>query len=421
MVGAHSHLSEGGDATQVARGARVILLSFLTVAAVATLVGLFRLWPDAQAVERAGEDAQFAAPGVTFPNATITRILPPCPSGAPEEGQQPGQETCGKADVTVTSGEHQGDKATVQTYGPIGQAGLEKGDNLQLMRIPQPAEAPADSAYSIFGIDRTPQLAWMAGLFALVVVLVARLRGLLALVGLGFSGLVVVKFMLPALLTGKPGLAVALVGAAAIMFVVLYLAHGPSIRTSTALAGTLVGVGITAAVAHYSVDANRLSGAGDETGAILSSLVGDLDFRGLLTCAIIVAGLGVLNDVTITQSSSVWELRAAAPDLPRRHLFGSAMRIGRDHIASTIYTIVFAYAGAALSVLLVLFLYERPLLDLLGTEDIAAEVVRTLASSIGLVLAVPITTAIATLTVSSGTRAALNEDSPFYKTSRRRA
>jgi len=147
----------------------------------------------------------------------------------------------------------------------------------------------------------------------------------------------------------------------------------------------------------------------------LSSLVGQLNFQGLLTCATIVAGLGVLNDVTITQSSAVWELRAAAPELSRRELFGSAMRIGRDHIASTIYTIVFAYAGAALSVLLVLFLYERPILDLLGTEDIAAEVVRTLASSIGLVLAVPITTAIATLTVSGAAAKKPHPDSPYYR------
>ena len=119
----------------------------------------------------------------------------------------------------------------------------------------------------------------------------------------------------------------------------------------------------------------------------------------LLTCAIIVAGLGVLIDVSITQSSAVWELRAAAPSLGRRELFRSGMRIGRDHIASTIYTIVFAYAGAALPVLLLLFLYERPVLDLLQTESMSEEIVRTLASAIGLVLAVPVTTAIAALTV----------------------
>jgi uncharacterized membrane protein len=418
MAGGHSHISSDADRLRVGAGARVVLLGFLAVAAVATLFGIFHLWPDSQAVDRVGKDVQFAAPGVTFPHARITGILPRCASGSSEEGQQPGKETCGQADVTVTSGTHRGDKASVQTNGPVGQAGLERGDSIQLMRIPQPAEAPADSAYSIFGIDRNHELAWMAGLFVLVVLLVARLRGLLALVGLAFSGLIVVKFMLPALLTGESGMAVALTGAAAIMFVVLYLAHGPSLRTSTALAGTLVGVGITALLAHFAVGANRLSGAGDETGAILSSLVGELNFRGLLTCAIIIAGLGVLNDVTITQSSAVWELRAAAPHLPRRQLFSSAMRIGRDHIASTIYTIVFAYTGAALSILLVLYLYQRPILDLLGTEEIAAEIVRTLATSIGLVLAVPITTAIATLTVSTGTHPEQHEDSPYYKAPR---
>lgn len=113
------------------------------------------------------------------------------------------------------------------------------------------------------------------------------------------------------------------------------------------------------------------------------------------------AGLGVLNDVTITQSSAVWEARAAAPSMGRRALFQSGMRIGRDHIASTIYTIVFAYAGAALPVLLLLFLYERPVLEMLQTESLSEEIVRTLASAIGLVLAVPVTTAIAALTVGA--------------------
>jgi uncharacterized membrane protein len=133
---------------------------------------------------------------------------------------------------------------------------------------------------------------------------------------------------------------------------------------------------------------------------MLSGFFGNVSFQGLLTCAVIIAGLGVLNDVTITQASAVWELRSAAPEMSRRALFGSGMRIGRDHIASTIYTIVFAYAGAALSVLLLLFLYDRPLLDLLSTEAIAEEVTRTLASAIGLVLAVPATTAIAVAVVA---------------------
>jgi uncharacterized membrane protein len=184
------------------------------------------------------------------------------------------------------------------------------------------------------------------------------------------------------------------------MFVVLYLAHGPSLRTSVALAGTLAGVGLTTLVAVLAIHHGHLTGITDESGAILSTFAGDVSFQGLLTCAVIVAGLGVLNDVTITQASAVWELRAAGEGLSGRELFTSAMRIGRDHIASTIYTIVFAYAGTALMVLLLLYYYDRPFLDLLSSEDIAEEITRTLASAIGLVLAVPITTAIAVACVA---------------------
>ena len=124
-----------------------------------------------------------------------------------------------------------------------------------------------------------------------------------------------------------------------------------------------------------------------------------MSLQELLIAAVVIAGLGVLNDVTITQASSVWELRAAAPAISRSRLFSGAMRIGRDHIASTIYTIAFAYAGTALTLLLAVSLYDRSWFDLLGTEEIAEELVRSFASTIGLVLAVPVTTAIAVATV----------------------
>jgi uncharacterized membrane protein len=123
-----------------------------------------------------------------------------------------------------------------------------------------------------------------------------------------------------------------------------------------------------------------------------------------LACGVILAGLGVLNDVTITQASSVWELRAASPDMTERQLFASAMHIGRDHIASTIYTIAFAYAGASLAVLMLLTIYDRPLVQLISSESLAEEIVRTIVTSIGLILAVPITTGIATLVTSTAGR-----------------
>jgi uncharacterized membrane protein len=133
---------------------------------------------------------------------------------------------------------------------------------------------------------------------------------------------------------------------------------------------------------------------------MLVAQVPGLSLQRVLVASVVIAGLGALNDVTITQSSAVWELRAAAPGMGRVELFRSAMRIGRDHVASTIYTLAFAYVGTALALLLAVQLYDRPLLDLLGTEEIAEEVVRSLAGGLGLVLAMPVTTVLAALVVS---------------------
>ena len=211
-----------------------------------------------------------------------------------------------------------------------------------------------------------------------VVIAVAGWKGVRGLIGLGVAGAIFFGFMLPALATGRPAVAVALVGGSAIMFAVLYLAHGISMRTTSAFVGTLVSLLATAGLGALGVWAARLSGLStDETIALAGQSEG-LSFTALLTCSLVIAGLGVLNDTTITQASAVWELRAAGPHLSRWDLFTAGMRIGRDHIASTIYTIVFAYAGAALSTLVLLSLYSQPLDLLLSTEPFAEEIVRTL-------------------------------------------
>jgi uncharacterized membrane protein len=398
----HSHAPHEYD-VEVGRVARTLLLSVLALAAIATVAGVWRLWPDAAHQPTTPAAAAYAAPGVTFPHAKVTAVQPACPvvrqdgvdSGA-DLGYRP-SPTCGNVAVRL-SGDDGPRTVSVQLPPEAAHSGLRAGDTVQLARTPASHGQPA--SYSYFGTDRHVPLFWFTVLFAVVVIAVARWRGLMALVTLAFGAFVITKFMLPALLDGEAGIWVALVGSSAIMFVVLYCTHGPSLRTSAALAGTLLGIGITAVLGHYGIHTSRLTGIADESGGMLAGFVSNLSFTGLLTCGLIVASLGVLNDVTITQSSAVWELRAAAPDLPRRQVFTSAMRIGRDHIASTIYTIVFAYAGASIVVLLLLVIYDRPLLDLISSEDIAEEIVRTLTSAIGLVLAVPITTAIAAAAAS---------------------
>jgi len=376
----------------------VILLGALGLVAVATVIGLFVLWPPSAKVTEVQATTAYAVPGATFESGVITRLTDGCGGTDPMQASNANVvDACQSADVTILTGPRSGASTEVHLAGPAAVSGIAVGDRIQIFVLPTPGAAGGTSIDSFFGVDRSQSLLLFAIAFVVIVGLVAWLRGLLAILGLAFAGFMITVFVLPAALAGEPGLPIALVAASTIMFVVLYLAHGPSIRTSTALAGTICGIAITAIVAQIAVSATRLSGFTDESTSVLSGLTNDLDFRGLLMCGIIFAGLGVLNDVTITQSSAVWELRAAGPGLTRWQLFWSSMRIGRDHIASTIYTIVFAYVGTSLSVLLLLYLHDLALLQLLTFEDLAAEIVMTLCSAIGLVLAVPITTAIAVL------------------------
>ncbi|MGA9748805.1 MAG: YibE/F family protein [Nocardioides sp.] len=405
MGGSHSHREHDDDHVEVGVRARIVLLGLLALCAAGTVAGLVHLWPDHERVESTLGSVAYAAPGVTFPHAEVVSVGATCPQTGPPPAGETLEEAlaaapeaeCGQVTARVLEGADEGDEVGFAVPPDVEGSGLRAGDLVELQR--NPSAEGAQTTYALFGVDRSRTMWLLLGGFLLAVVAVARLRGLMAMVGLAAGGYVMVQFMLPALLLGASGLGVAVVGSAAIMFIALYLAHGPSMRTSAALAGTLGGIAVTAVVGLIAIRSARLSGVTDESALILSSYVDGVSFQGLLTCALIVAGLGVLNDVTITQSSAVWELRAAAPTMSRRALFRSGMRIGRDHIASTIYTIVFAYAGTALSVLLLLFLYQRPAGSLLSTGEISTEVVTTLATAIGLVLSVPLTTAIAAATV----------------------
>ncbi len=394
----HSHRATNGidDEIRVGTTARTVLLASLGVALLLTLVGLVVWWPAGDAIDRAvksgGEAAQFAAPGVTFPSGEVVEVAPRCPGDG-----LPDNSGCSTLSVAI---EGEDDPVVVPVLPDVLDSGIGKGDRVELQRTPTPeAQDGEEVSYSYFATERNGTLAWLAVAFVAVVLSIARLRGLFALVGLAFGGVVVWWWLLPALLDGAPGVGVALTSAAAIMFVVLYTTHGVSLRTSVALAGTLVGIVLTAGIGVIAIGDALLTGISDESGLIVAQF-GALDFQALLGCAMVIVGLGVLNDVTITQASAVWELRAASPEASRGEVFAGAMRIGRDHIASTIYTIVFAYVGTALILLMLLRVYDRPLLDLLSTEQLAEEVVRTLVTSIGLVLAVPVTTGLAALIAS---------------------
>ncbi len=377
----HGHVHADGPVAPASLRTRVVLVCLVLPALVATAVGLWALWPSAADVP---ERVPVAAEGSSFVHVTV--------AGTPSDGAG--------AEVPIELPD--GGRALMQTDPRFE---LAPGDEVVALFIGALDGAPVP--YVFMDFQRDVPFLLLAAAYALVVLLVARWRGLLALVGLGVAFAVFLGFTFPALLAGEDAMAVALVTSSAVMLVVLYLAHGLTARTSVALLGTLAGLGLTAGIGAWATRASSITGASSETAQMLPAMAPAVDLQGIALCGLVLAGMGVLNDVTITQASAVWELRALAPHAPRRALFARAMRIGRDHIASTVYTIAFAYVGAALPLLMTVWLLDQPPMASLTSGEIAEEVVRTLVGSIGLVLAIPITTAIAAVVVpaAAGERA----------------
>ena len=363
-----------------------LMLLLLVPAALATVIGLVVLWPGDEPTRAQQAAETFLPPGTTYPEGRIVSLQTlPC-------GEAGGvQATCATAVVEVLGGEGAGEYQQVDLAADVVANGIGEGDTVVLTRDPG---AEGGTTYQFFDFERATPMIVLAVAFAVVVTAVARLRGLAALVGLAFAFLVLLQFVMPGLLSGDSPTLVSLVGSAAIMFAVLYLAHGLSARTTTALIGTLFGLALVTGLGALSVGVARLTGLTTEETVQLQTFDPGLDFSGLVIAGVVVAGLGVLNDVTITQASAIWQLHEVDPAMGWRDLYRRGMAVGRDHIASTVYTIVFAYAGAALPLLLLFEVYSQPAGVILSSSAVAEEVIRTLVGAIALVLAVPVTTAV---------------------------
>ncbi len=414
MGAGHSHAhTDHAEPTPQALAARKkanwILAAVLVPLTLLTLAAMVMMWPSGSKEGITLASPYAAAPGVTFDTGKIQRVVVGnCMDGQPaQQGAPDGQAAQQGSQCTFayTEPDKGGNPVKVVINPDVAKShGVKPGDNIRYLNLSQAQGASAGQgspAYVFVDFVRTLPIIFLAVLYAVVVIAVARWRGLRALIGLVGAYAVLVSFILPGLVEGKPPLLLALVGSTVIMIGVLYFAHGFSARTSTALLGTMFGLGITSLLAAWATDAANLAGVGNHDAATLANISDHISISGIILCGLIISGLGVLNDVTITQSSAVWELWELAPETSARKLFSSAMRIGRDHIASTVYTIAFAYAGAALPILIIVMLYERPLGDALTSAELSEEVIRTLVGSIGLVLAIPVTTLIAVLVVKA--------------------
>lgn len=388
---AHDHGGPLRLAPGESRRVRIVLAALVVPLVLATLLGIAVLWPGR--VEVIGSQP-FAAEGASLATARVTATqVSSCAESAASlggisDGSLLGDAVCAE----ITSGEGRG--LVVPVHVPAESLpAAQVGDRMRVMYTAQ--ALAGGTPYVFVDYDRQLPVGALAVAYLVLVVAVAGLKGLRAVLGLVLATGVLLRFMIPALLALHPPLLVTLVGSVAMMLLAVYVAHGVSVRTTTALLGTLAGVVITVVLALWGVDAANLTGAVGEDALTLTAIVPGLSLTSLLTCGMVIAGLGVLNDVTITQASAVWELHAANPTLSRARLLTGGMRIGRDHIASTVYTLAFAYAGTALPLILAAALIDRSVVDTLLSGEIAEEIVRTLVSSIGLVLAIPATTAIA--------------------------
>jgi uncharacterized membrane protein len=259
-----------------------------------------------------------------------------------------------------------------------------------------------DDFFSVSDYVRGRALLWLTLLFVAGTLLLSGWQGLRSLLGMAISLAVIGAFIVPQILDGRDPVLVAVVGSVLMMGASLYLVYGWQGKTHVAVAGLFLSLLLTGALAVWFVGQARLSGFGAEEAAFLQVAGVQLDPQGLLLAGIMIGVLGALDDIAIGQSSAIFELSKASPGLSWRSLFRHGMTIGRDHIAAMVNTLLLAYVGAALPLVLLFTVYAESLGITLNREIIAEEVVRTLVGSLGLLAGVPLTSLIASLVAGRG-------------------
>ncbi|MEU6256502.1 YibE/F family protein [Streptomyces sp. NPDC047043] len=406
--GGHGHSHSHGPAAPVSKHLRKVIAAILIPFAAAVVVGLAVLWPGgAPPHERTGvgfdrQTQQATVTKVASVSCKSVNASGETPTGdtSTAEGSSAKQEangTCKKATIRVDTGKDKG-RTFTEIVQPDQSRQLHEGEKVVVAYEPS---APKDLQYSVTDVSRRFPMALLAGIFALAVVVVGRMRGVMALVALAISFLVLTFFILPAVLQGSNPLLVAVIGSSAIMLIALYMCHGLSARTSVAVLGTLLSLVLIGFLGSGFIGWAALTGNTDDNTGLIHGLYPSIDMSGLLLAGVIIGSLGVLDDVTVTQTSAVWELHEANPSMGWRGLYRAGIRIGRDHIASVVNTLVLAYAGAALPLLLLFSIAQSSVGAVANSELVAEEIVRTLVGSIGLVASVPVTTLLAALVVAA--------------------
>jgi uncharacterized membrane protein len=324
-------------------------------------------------------------PPVELVHGRIVELLPPS-----QDVTQPDVR------IRAVDGPHKGETLDGHLQGPSGTQDLPRylvGDEV-VVNVSTDPDAPFIAVADLY---RVPVLGLLLGVFAAAVTIVGGWRGVRSLIALALTLAVVVKLVIPLILAGWEPVWVAIAAATGVTIATFLLTEGARRQTIAAAAGTFIALSLVAVLAVvFDVLARFTALRGSEDATYLAGVgLTNIDIGGLLLAAIIFGALGILDDVTVTQAAAVQELYDSDPQVGRLALAARAMNVGRSHIAATVNTLVLAYLGASLP-LIVLFAAGRqdPLLTVSG-ETVAVEVVRALVGSIGIVAAVPVTTAIA--------------------------
>lgn len=357
---------------------RLLLAALIVPLVVATGIGLVHFWPETTGPATAPGYAGARAHATVLDVHRCRERVPGCLAATVELTSGPGAP--GRAESFLPFGEH----------APVVQV----GDRLILSYVRQ---APPGERYSFQDFDRRQPLLLLLVCFVAGVLILSRWRGVGSLGSLALSLVLLATFTLPALVHGAPPLPVAVVSAATIMTVTLYLSHGINTRTSVAMVGTLLSLLTIGVLGSIFTRMGNFTGLSDEGSQFIAAVASEVDLGGLLLAGLVIGALGVLDDVTVTQAWAVWELADADPHATRRSLFVRGMRIGRSHAASTVNTLALAYVGATLPLLLVFAAIDVPFGVAISQELVAQEVVRGLVGGLGIVAAIPITTAIASV------------------------
>lgn len=297
-----------------------------------------------------------------------------------------------KLNILVTKGSLKGetieyDNGTIPTSSVVM---YKVGD---LVNLSYYKDEDGNQNFQITDYVRVNGIITLTILFVVVAVFIGSKKGFYSLVGMVISFIVIFAFVLPQIKTGNDPVITAILGCIFIIPITFYLAHGFNRKTTVAILGTIIALIITALLSSWAVNITHLTGLSTEEAAFLGTT--EFNLKGILLAGIIIGTLGVLDDVTISQAAVVYELKDIKQDMKPFELFKRAMRVGKDHIASMVNTLVLAYTGASLPLLLLFLENPRSYEDILNMEPVATEIVRTLVGSIGLVLAVPLTTVIA--------------------------